>query len=221
MLVLSLPGAVNESKTTKTTSQSPNPVMAFGNSCLDGISYQGNAAHKCSPVVAIRPIMHVPCFILMMCARHSPENKPKNSFGPAEATELHSFAFGFGYEFRFLVFEAPVYFASNFFLPGSGIGAGLPFCQLAAPVSRNQEPATRIRVRLCVCESACVCRGNPGQPRTEPPAIAISVLINFFDCQMQSWLAGGGSANDLRSSSGRHRKSRKNPAKNKPATTGR
>jgi len=36
--------------------------MEFGNSCLDGISYPGKAAHKCSPLAAIRPIMHVPLF---------------------------------------------------------------------------------------------------------------------------------------------------------------
>jgi len=42
--------------------ESPNPAMEFGNSCLDGISYPGKAAHKCSPLAAIRPIMHVPLF---------------------------------------------------------------------------------------------------------------------------------------------------------------
>jgi len=73
-----------------------------------------------------------------------------------------------------------------FFLAGQATILPIGRTHLQLSVSTVQCPG-------CDCVWA---GGNPGQPRSEPPAIAISVLINFFDCQMQSRQAVAG--NDLR-----------------------
>jgi len=80
-------------------------------------------------------------------------------------------------------FGVGVYFASIF-----SCRAGYHFANWPHP-----SPAFGVHCPVSGCVWA---GGNPGQPRSEPPAIAISVLINFFDCQMQSRQAVAG--NDLR-----------------------